>query len=81
MNIIEKCLAPEPSLRYNSTSELAKELEYYIYKDGYGPTIVTLSKYMRDTMPYIFEKDGKRKALSPGSPTLVLPGKTTKINF
>ena len=81
MNIIEKCLAPEPSLRYNSTSELARELEYYIYKDGYGPTIVTLSKYMRDTMPYIFEKDGKRKALSPGSPTLVLPGKTTKINF
>lgn len=79
MNIIERCLAPAPAQRYNSTSELARELEYYIYKDGYGPTIVTLAKYMRDTMPYVFEKDGKR--ISPGDPTYVMPGKTTKINF
>lgn len=79
MNIIEKCLAPEPSQRYNSTAELARELEYYIYKDGYGPTIVSLAKYMRDTMPYVFEKDRPRTA--PGSPTTVMPSKTTKINF
>ncbi|OGV35033.1 MAG: hypothetical protein A2020_10905 [Lentisphaerae bacterium GWF2_45_14] len=82
MNIIEKCLAPEADQRYCSTAELARELEYYIYKDGYGPTIVTLAKYMRENMAYVFEKDEKRKAsLRPGSPTLVLPVKTTKITF
>ncbi|MGN0849057.1 MAG: hypothetical protein ACI4OV_05140 [Victivallaceae bacterium] len=33
---------------------LARDLEYYIYKDGYGPTIVTMAEYMRKIMPGIF---------------------------
>ena len=33
------------------TALLARDLEYFIYKDGYGPTIVTLADYMRRLVP------------------------------
>jgi len=54
MEIIVKMLATDPEDRYQETSELARVLEYHIYKDGYGPTIVTLSEYMREQMPILF---------------------------
>ena len=47
-------LETDPRNRFNSTAQLARELEYYIYKDGYGPTIVTMAEYMRKIMPGIF---------------------------
>ena len=47
LGILKRMLAIEPSARYQSTDELARDLEYHIYKDGYGPTIVTLANYMR----------------------------------
>lgn len=49
--ILEKMLAQDPSDRYDSTEKLAQELEYYIYKDGYGPTIKALADYMAVEMP------------------------------
>lgn len=55
--ILEKSLSTDLNDRYQDTSEIARELEYYIYKDGYGPTIVTLSKYMREQMPVLFENN------------------------
>jgi serine/threonine protein kinase len=55
MSILERMLATNPSDRYQNTSELARDLEYYIYKDGYGPTIVTLANYMRTQLPALFE--------------------------
>lgn len=55
MSILQRMLATEPSERYQNTSELARDLEYYIYKDGYGPTIVTLANYMRTQLPALFE--------------------------
>lgn len=56
LKIITKMLASSPDERYQDTAELARDLEYHIYKDGYGPTIVTLSEYMRKQMPALFEK-------------------------
>ena len=55
LEIISKMLETDPADRYQDTSELARALEYYIYKDGYGPTIVTLSEYMREQMPILFD--------------------------
>ena len=52
--LLEKMLAKDPTDRFASTSDLARELEYYIYKDGYGPTIVTLATYMKKTLPGLF---------------------------
>ncbi len=55
--ILKKMLATNPDDRYKSTSELARDLEYYIYKDGYGPTIVTLSSYMHKEIPGMLQDD------------------------
>jgi len=52
--ILQKMLATDPSGRCRNTSDLARDLEYYIYKDGYGPTIVTLANYMKELMPGVF---------------------------
>lgn len=56
LRIMKKMLALRPRDRYNNTAELAKELEYFIYKDGYGPTIVTLSNYMFKEMPGMLDE-------------------------
>jgi len=50
-DILKKMLAAEASERYENTGHLAQELEYYIYKDGYGPTIKALADYMGKEMP------------------------------
>jgi len=57
--ILKKMTAPDPDDRYQDTNDLAKDLEYYIYKDGYGPTIVSLADYMRKQMPYIYSNKSK----------------------
>ena len=54
MAILKKMLGKNPAERYADTNQLARDLEYYIYKDGYGPTIVTLAAYIREVMPGIF---------------------------
>ena len=40
--------------RYQSASEMGYDLEYTMYKGGYGPTIVTLERYLRKLFPDIF---------------------------
>jgi len=90
--ILRKMLATNPEDRYQNTSELAKDLEYFIYKDGYGPTIVTLANYLREQMPGIFsdqiienaEEKGAEKTLvlesvSHGDKTVVLPNDYFKV--
>ena len=59
--ILIKMLAVDPEGRYSSSSELASALEYHIYKDGYGPTIVTLAEYMRKEMPGLMMKSSTIK--------------------
>ncbi|MCF6174233.1 MAG: serine/threonine protein kinase [Victivallaceae bacterium] len=49
--ILAKMLATNPAERYQATTELARDLEYHIYKSGYGPTVVTLAEYMHKFMP------------------------------
>ena len=47
-DILHHCLARDPMRRYATADELMYELEYYIYRDGYGPTNETLGKFIRD---------------------------------
>jgi len=56
-DLLKRMLDKDPDKRFESTSDLARELEYYIYKDGYGPTIVTLATYMKKTLPGLFERN------------------------
>lgn len=60
LGILKKMLEKDPKDRYQTTQELARSLEYHIYKNGYGPTIVTLAEYMRKNFPYLYETEKKK---------------------
>jgi eukaryotic-like serine/threonine-protein kinase len=78
LKIIAKMLETNPEDRYQDTSELSRVLEYHIYKDGYGPTIVTLSDYMREQMPILFDtsagysEDGEFTEISDNEKTMII---------
>jgi eukaryotic-like serine/threonine-protein kinase len=63
LDVLHRMLATEPGKRYRSTAKVAKKLEQYISRNGYGPNIVSLAKYMRREMPAIFaDKAGSLEA-------------------
>ena len=47
-DILHHCLARDLSRRYANADDLMFDLEYYIYRDGYGPTNETLGKFIRE---------------------------------
>ena len=47
-DILHHCLARDLSRRYATADELMYDLEYYIYRGGYGPTNETLGKFIRE---------------------------------
>lgn len=53
--ILRNCLKLNPENRYQNAEQLSRELEYFIYKDGYGPTVVTLEKYLKQEFPYLYK--------------------------
>lgn len=63
MKILKSMLAVEVEKRYQSTDELAHDLEYFIYGTGYGPTVVTLEKYMRNVIPCLYEINSNSESL------------------
>ncbi len=73
--ILIKMLAGEPEDRYSSSAELAAALEYHIYKDGYGPTIVTLAEYMQIEMPGLIKKSAhhttERQTINQTTPIIL----------
>lgn len=64
VGILRRMLAPDPRDRYPSTDELARDLEYHIYKDGYGPTIVALANYMQERLPHLYRPEIPMQELS-----------------
>jgi serine/threonine protein kinase len=52
--VLLKALERDPDRRYQSAGEMGYDLEYQIYHQGYGPTIVTLEKHMRGLFPKLF---------------------------
>ena len=54
LNILFRAIQVDPDDRYQSTDEMCTALEYYIYKDGYGPTIVTLENFLREEFPDLY---------------------------
>ena len=49
--ILQKALAHDLEIRYDSAERLMKDLEYHMYHKGYGPTNETLAKYMKELLP------------------------------
>jgi len=70
--LLRKMLAPDPQDRYGDTNVLARDLEYYIYKDGYGPTIVTLEKHLRTHFPHLYADSGAEAPSLQPVPTVVI---------
>ncbi|MBT3376084.1 MAG: serine/threonine protein kinase [Lentisphaerae bacterium] len=54
LTILRHMLTADPDLRYADTSQVAYELEYFIYREGYGPTVVTLENYLRQNFPFLY---------------------------
>lgn len=49
--IIMRCLQKDKTKRFQTAGDLGYALEYHMYHKGYGPTIVTLAKYMAHLFP------------------------------
>jgi serine/threonine protein kinase len=68
-----KALERDPAKRYQDAGEMAYELEYYMYNNRFGPTMVTIQKYMDKLFPELYRTAGPRKdffieGLDPSSP-------------
>jgi serine/threonine-protein kinase len=53
--IMLKALERNLAKRYQDAGKMGYDLEYYMYHKGYGPTIVTLEKYMRQLFPHLYK--------------------------
>ncbi|MBN1674267.1 MAG: serine/threonine protein kinase [Kiritimatiellae bacterium] len=81
--ILKKMLGKRPEDRYQDTDVLARTLEYYIYRHGYGPTIQTLEAYLRKHFDYLYASEGQVSAWEPQMSTVepwqsTAPFNTTK---
>ena len=61
--VLARLLERDKKLRYQHGGEAATDLEYYIYKGGYGPTFTTLSEYLLELFPSL-----KPKKKTPTNP-------------
>ncbi len=52
--ILLKSLERSLAKRYQDAGKMGYDLEYFMYNKGYGPTIVTLEKYMRQLFPHLY---------------------------
>jgi len=52
--ILMKALERGLNKRYQDAGKMGYDLEYFMYHKGYGPTIVTLEKYMRNLFPHLY---------------------------
>ena len=75
--IMRRMLAPVPDERYSDTNDLAHDLEYHIYREGYGPTVITLENYLRKNFAYLYSGQNvprkKEYANAPVDRTIRLP--------
>jgi serine/threonine-protein kinase len=53
--IILKALERPLPKRYQDAGKMGYDIEYFMYHKGYGPTIVTLEKYMRQLFPHLYK--------------------------
>lgn len=52
--IILKALKQNREERYQNAGKMGYDLEYFLYNKGYGPTIQTLERYLREIFPELY---------------------------
>ncbi len=80
--IMLKALERNLTRRYQDAGKMSYDMEYFMYNKGYGPTIVTLEKYMRQIFPNLYTATRRRPAPTGTSlaerPTLPLSSRHRK---
>jgi serine/threonine protein kinase len=71
--MLHKMLALDPKDRYQDTDTLAHALEYFIYRDGYGPTIQTLEHYLREHFSFLYALRDHKAEKEQKEATTVIP--------
>jgi serine/threonine-protein kinase len=56
--IVDLSLERDPAKRYQDAGQLALDLEHFMYHDRFGPTVVTLEKYLSFLFPERFPPNG-----------------------
>jgi serine/threonine-protein kinase len=70
--IVDRALQPDPAHRFQSASDMGYALEYHLYREGYGPTNVTLRDYLREHFPEsVPHGRGDRKTGSSDSASVI----------
>jgi serine/threonine-protein kinase len=64
LDIVRRSLQPDPAVRYQDAGNMGYDLEYFMYHKGYGPTIVTLERYLRELFA---DRPGFREGERPES--------------
>jgi serine/threonine-protein kinase len=49
--IVDAAVEHDPAERYQDAGKMGYDLEYYMYHRGYGPTIVTMERYLSQVFP------------------------------
>lgn len=76
INILRKMLHLRREERYQDTDKLARDLEFFIYQHGYGPTIQTLEAYLKRHFQHLYDY-----TVAPPKPSTVnSENQTVKIN-
>jgi serine/threonine-protein kinase len=63
--ILLKALDRNLSKRYQDAGKMGYDIEYFMYHKGYGPTIVTLEKYMRQLFPKLYQSPFEKQEHKP----------------
>lgn len=63
--IILKSLERPLPKRYQDAGKMGYDIEYFMYHKGYGPTIVTLEKYMRQLFPHLYKAPLQKDESAP----------------
>jgi serine/threonine-protein kinase len=58
--ILTKALMRDPNQRYQDAGRMAYDLEYYMYHNRFGPTNVSLEKYMQKLFPEVVRSTPRR---------------------
>jgi serine/threonine-protein kinase len=76
--IFHRAVARDLEQRYRTAGEMGYALEYAIYGKGYGPTILTLERYLRRLFPELYlpasEAPPRIAYAAPDSPTSIYGG-------
>ncbi len=74
IEILNKALDRDADKRYQDAGKMGYDLEYFMYHDGFGPTNVTLEKYLRQIFPEGYESEAipEREDLDFNPDTIII---------